>query len=121
VVVTVNGQASAPVSAGIAPGIVELFVLATSSGALPIVTHADYSLVGPASAAQPGEALIAWGTGDCTLPAITVGNANAAVFFAGQVAAGLCQTNFYVPNSIGGPAQLLLSTSMNSYILWVAQ
>src|SRR5580658_8232933 len=101
----------------------ELFVFAASSGALPIVTHANYSLVGPASSglnpAMPGEPLIAWGTGDCTLPAMTVGNANAAVFFAGQVVAGLCQTNFYVPSGLSGPAQLLISTSMNSYILWI--
>lgn len=124
VIVTVNGQASPPVNINIDNDIMEMFVLAESSGALPIVTHADYSLVGPASAglkpAKPGEALIAWGTGDCTLPAITVGNANAAVFFSGRVAAGLCQTNFYVPNGLSGPAQMLISTSMNSYILWVA-
>ncbi|MGC9951018.1 MAG: hypothetical protein ABSF64_32045 [Bryobacteraceae bacterium] len=123
VVVTVNGQASPPVSVATAAAVMELFLLATPSGALPIVTHADYSLVGPGSAglnpAKPGEALIAWGTGDCTLPAITVGNASATVFFSGRVAAGLCQTNFYVPNSLSGPAQLQVSTSMNSYILWV--
>jgi uncharacterized protein (TIGR03437 family) len=124
VIATVNGQASPPVTVGIGGGIMELFLFAAPTGALPIVTHADYSLVGPASAgltpARPGEALIAWGTGDCTTPAIALGNTNATVFFSGQVAAGLCQTNFYVPNSLSGPAQLLLSTSINSYILWAA-
>jgi uncharacterized protein (TIGR03437 family) len=124
VIVTLSSQASPPVSVGIGAGIMELFLFPTSSGALPIVTHADYSLVGPASAglspAKPGEPVIAWGTGDCALPAITIGSSNATVFFSGQVAAGLCQTNFYVPNDIGGPARLLLSTSMNSYVLWAA-
>jgi uncharacterized protein (TIGR03437 family) len=125
VIVTVNGQASPPATVNIETGVMELFVSAASSGALPIVTHADYGLVGPGSEglnpAKPGEALIAWGTGDCTLPGITVGNAKAAVFFSGQVGAGLCQTNFYVPNGLSGPLQMLVSTSPNSYILWVAQ
>jgi uncharacterized protein (TIGR03437 family) len=124
VVVTVSGQAAAPVSAAIGADIMELFLFATSSGDLPVVTHADYSLVGPGSMglkpAQPGEALIAWGTGNCANPAISLGGASAAVFFSGPVAAGLCQTNFYLPDGLGGPAQLQISTSMNSYILWIA-
>lgn len=124
VIVTVNGQASPPVSVGIGAGIMELFLFATPSADLPIVTHADYSLVGPASAglnpAKSGEALIAWSTGDCTPPVITIGSSNAQVLYSGQAAAGLCQTNFVVPNGLGAPAQLLLSTSMNSYILWAA-
>lgn len=124
VTVTVSGQASAPVNVAIGAGVTELFEFVPPSGVLPIVTHADYTLVGPGSAgltpAKAGEALSAWGTGDCTAPAITTGGAAATVFFTGRVAAGLCQSNFYVPDGLSGPAQLLLSTSMNSYILWVA-
>ena len=124
VIVTVDGQASPAANVNIKAGIMELFLFTLSSGTLPIVTHSDYSLVGPASSgltpANPGEALIAWGTGDCTPPAITVGTASAAVFFSGQVAAGLCQVNFYVPNGLSGANPFQVSTSMSSYTLWVA-
>ena len=41
-----------------------------------IITHADYTLAGPAAAgmvpAKPGETVIAWGTGDCSTPVVTV-------------------------------------------------
>ena len=71
-----------------------------------MITHADYSLVGPSSAglipAQPGEAVIAWGTRDCVNPTITVEGKAASVLFSGSVESGLCQINFLVPSGSSG-------------------
>jgi uncharacterized protein (TIGR03437 family) len=124
VVVTVNGQASTPVTVNIASGIMELFSFASSGGSLPVITHADYSLVGPASAglvpAQPGEEVVAWGTGDCASPAITVAGNQAPVLYSGTAEAGLCQLNFSVPGGSSGQSQLKISTSLNAYTLSVA-
>jgi uncharacterized protein (TIGR03437 family) len=124
VVVTVDGQASTPVTADIASGILELFISASAGGPLPVITHADYSLVGPSSAglipAQPGEAVIAWGTGDCLSPAITVNGTVAPVLSSGNVGPGLCQLNFSVPSGWSGESELKISTSPNVYTLWVA-
>lgn len=125
VIVTVSGQASNPVSVAVAKGIMMVFQFTSSAGTLPIITHADYSLVGPASAdlvpAKPNETLIAWGTGDCAAPGVTVGGTTAKVAFSGRVTAGLCQINFVVPNSPAGSNQLKFSTSSNLYNLWVSQ
>ena len=107
VVVTVGGQASLPVTVGIASGILELFV----------ITHADYSLVGPSSPAQPGEELIAWGTGDCATPTIAASGRAATVIFSGRVEPGLCQLNFLVPNGLSGASQLTISNSPSVYAL----
>jgi uncharacterized protein (TIGR03437 family) len=124
VVVTVAGLASQPASVAIAGGVIELFGFTSSAGPLPILTHADYSLVGPVSAgltpAKPNETVIAWGTGDCSGPSLTVGGTPATVVFSGRVAPGLCQINFVVPNSPTGSNQLKLSTSPNLYSLWVS-
>jgi uncharacterized protein (TIGR03437 family) len=125
VVVTVDGQASTPVTVNIASGILELFNFASSAGSLPVITHADYSLVGPSSAglnpSQPGEAVIAWGTGDCLSPAITVDGKAAPVLSSERVEAGLCQLNFLVPSGSSGESQLKISTSPNIYTLSVAR
>lgn len=124
VVVTAAGLASQPASVAIAGGVIELFGFTSSAGPLPILTHADYSLVGPVSAgltpAKPNETVIAWGTGDCSGPGLTVGGTPATVVFSGRVAPGLCQINFVVPNSPTGSNQLKLSTSPNLYSLWVS-
>ena len=124
VVVTVDGQVSTPATVNIASGILELFAFASSGGSLPLITHADYSEVGPSSAglipAQPGEAVIAWGTGDCLSPTITVDGQVAPVLSSGSVEAGLCQLNFSVPSGLSGESQLKISTSPNVYILSVA-
>jgi uncharacterized protein (TIGR03437 family) len=124
VVVTVDGEASTPVTVKIASGILELFSAASSGGSLPLITHADYSLVGPSSAglipAKPGEVVIAWGTGDCLSPAITVDGKAAPVLSSGRVAAGLCQLNFSLPIGPSGESQLKISTSPNVYTLAVA-
>ncbi len=123
VVVTANGFSSQPVSVAIKPGIMELFTFSAGSNTLPIVTHADYSLVGPSSAglmpASSGETVIAWGTGDCTTPTISVGSASASVVFSGRVEPGLCQINFTIPQGVSGAAELNLSSSMSAYILSV--
>jgi uncharacterized protein (TIGR03437 family) len=123
VVVTVNGQASPPVTVSIGSGILELFTFASSGGSLPVITHSDYSLVGPGSAgltpAKPGETVIAWGTGNCVSPAITVDGASAPVLYSGMVEAGLCQVNFQVASQARGQSQLRLSTSPNTYTLAV--
>jgi uncharacterized protein (TIGR03437 family) len=124
VVVTVDGQASAPVTVNIASGILELFNFASSAGSLPVITHADYSLVGPSSAglipAQPGEAVTGWGTGDCLSPTITEDGQAAPVLYSGMEEAGLCQLNFLVASGASGGSQLKISTSPNVYTLWVA-
>lgn len=124
VVVTVDGQTSQPAMVSIANGIMELFGFTSSVGPLPIITHADSSLVGPNSAglvpAGPGETVVAWGTGDCSSPTLTAGGERAAVTFSGRVAPGLCQLNFVVPTALRGSNQLTVSTSLNPYVLWVA-
>jgi uncharacterized protein (TIGR03437 family) len=123
VAVTVGGQTSPVVKVNVAPGVMELFGFTSAAGPLPIVTHSDYSLVGPASAgltaARPGETLIAWGTGDCTAPAIAVGRTSPGVTFSGRVAPGLCQINFTVPDGLTGANPLTMSTSTVSYTLWI--
>lgn len=125
VVVSVDGQASQPVGVTVTSGILEIFQFTSSAGPLPIITHADYSLVGPASAslipAKPNEAVIAWATGDCVTPAVSVGGASSAVAFSGRVGPGLCQINFVVPNDPTGSNQLRMSTSPNTYNLWISQ
>jgi uncharacterized protein (TIGR03437 family) len=124
VVVTVDGQASPPATINIGSGIMELFSFASNGVSLPEITHADYSLVGPGSAglipAQPGEEVIAWGTGDCSSPAITLNGNVAAVLSSARVGPGLCQLNFLVPIGASGESQLKISTSPNVYTLSVA-
>jgi uncharacterized protein (TIGR03437 family) len=85
-----------------------------------VITHADYSLVGPSSPAQPGEEVVAWGTGDCASPTITVAGNAAPVLYSGMAETGLCQLNFPVPRGTSGPSQLQISTSLNAYTLSVA-
>ena len=123
VTVTVSGLTPAPATITIAPGILDLFSFTEVSGQLPVVTHADYSLVGPATSgfkpAQRGETVIAWGTGDCSSPSLTVGGVRVSVAFSGRVEAGLCQTNFAVPSSASGPV-VLKTSSASSWTLWVA-
>jgi uncharacterized protein (TIGR03437 family) len=118
VVVTVDGQPSTPLTVNIASGIMELFT--SSGGSLPLITHADYSLVGPGSPARPGEAVVAWGTGDCSSPAITVNGSVAPVLSSERADPGLCQLNFLVPTGASGESPLKISTSPNVYTLWVA-
>ena len=101
-----------------------------------VATHLNYSLVGPASLypgattpAAPGETIIVYGTGFgippaanlasgsaaqsgqySTLPACTVGAANAPVGFAGLVGPGLVQLNLTVPSSAPGQDDPIVCT-----------
>ena len=117
------------VNNGLSSGMVAVQVQAvapaffTSDGTHSAATHADGSLIGPASTstpgatpAKPGETIILYGTGFgqtnpaipdgmlvtkalplVTLPTITIGGTSANVAFAGLVAAGLYQINVVVP------------------------
>jgi probable HAF family extracellular repeat protein len=125
-VVTVNNQESAAINVSVASGVLELFNFTSSAGQLPITTHSDYSLVGPATAglvpAKPNETVIAWATGDCATPTIAVNATAANVLFSGSVAPGLCQINFVIPSTVSaGNDTMRISSSPNSYNLWVAQ
>jgi uncharacterized protein (TIGR03437 family) len=114
-----------PFNVAITSGIMEIFQFATSEGTLPIITHADYGLVGPGSAglapAKPNETVIAWATGDCSTPIVTVGGVSATVAFSGRVGPGLCQINFVTPNGAVGSTQLTISTSPSMYTLWTSE
>jgi uncharacterized protein (TIGR03437 family) len=124
VVVNVNGVATPPTTIQIAPGKMNLFVSQSAAGQLPIVTHTDYTMVGPDAAqlvpAKPGETVVGWGTGDCGTSAITVGGTRANVVFSGLVGPGLCQVNFIVPDQLSGSTSVVLSSSPNTYTLWVS-
>jgi len=126
VVVTVGTQTSSPTNVAVASGILELFQFTSLAGTLPIITHADYSLVGPPSAglvpAEPSETVIVWATGDCSTPVVTVGGSPAVVTFSGRVEPGLCQINFVVPGvALVGSDPLSISSSPNTYDLWISQ
>lgn len=126
VLLTVNGVDSQPVNVAISSGMEELFSYNLGgSGLLPVLTHQDYSLVGPGIAgfvpAKPGEPLIAWGTGECSNPTLMVGGKAAQILFAGRVAPGLCQTNFVVPDDVSGNTTLTIPPDPTNYILTVSQ
>lgn len=120
VVVSANGQ-DATATMNLSAAASELFAANLPGGALPVVTHADYSLIGPPTAglrtASPGDTVMAWGTGKCTGPVIQIGGKSAKILFAQRVASGLCQTNFVVPEGLGGMQTLTLAGS--SYFLWL--
>ncbi len=126
VVVTVDGKSSQPVSVAIVAGTMAIFEFTSSEGILPMITHPDSTLVGPASAglvpAAPNETVAAMGTGDCTTPVVTVGGSSAEVVASERVAPGLCQISFVVPaDSPAGSNPLGFSTSPKSYDLWVSR
>jgi hypothetical protein len=79
-----------------------------------------YSSSAGLAPAQPGEEVVAWGTGDCSTPTVMAGGKTANVIFSGRVEAGLCQVNFLIPSGVSGENQLTISTSPNVYTLWVA-
>lgn len=138
VVVTVNGQQAAPYSVTITDESLELFqfVAPASDGSapplvLPVITHADYSLVGPLAystqllkltPAKAGEIIILWGTG-CkmtTNPVVSINGTPAQLLFAGITGLGLCQLNIVVPpDTPSGIASLTLPDPAPSYKLAV--
>ena len=125
VVVTAGGLASAPVSVSVSSGVMELFGIQSLAGPLPLITHANAGLIGPAITglvpAKPNETVVAWGTGNCSTPVVTLAGSNALVTYSGSTVPGLCQVNFQVPKSAAtGNNSLRLSTSPNLYTLWVS-
>jgi len=125
VVVTANGIVSQPAIIQVSGGVMELFSFAPAPGlSLPLITHADYTLVGPTAEglvpAYPGETVVAWGTGDCSDPATAVGGLPAIVVYAGRSSPGVCQFNFIIPASAVGSATLTLSSSPHTYTLAIA-
>jgi uncharacterized protein (TIGR03437 family) len=120
VVVTSAGMASAPFSAQAQAISLSFFVF--NGGPYVVATHADGSLVGPASLyaglttpAAPGESIVLYANGFgavspsvtpgsatqagtlTTLPMIQIGGIGATVQFAGLVSPGLFQFNVVVP------------------------
>jgi uncharacterized protein (TIGR03437 family) len=92
--------------------------LFTSDGDVIIAQHADFSPVGTASPAKPGETIIVYGSGFgltspaidngqvlsavstlIALPVFRIGGVNVQPSFAGMTAAGLYQFNITVPAS----------------------
>lgn len=123
-VVAVDGKVSSVATVAIKPASLGIFSFPGATGdTLPLVTHADYSLVGPAvdglRPARPGEVVLIWGTGTCANPSVTVAGQPAAVQFAGRVAPGVCQINAAVPQGPSGSAVLQVSSSAAQYTLWV--
>jgi len=123
VVVVRNGEASAPVSATVAPYAPALFL---SNGAPIIQRHPDLDLISASNPAQPGDVLIIFmtGIGDLSnapasgsgapgsppatakiLPTATIGGVAAPVLFAGLAPGfvGLGQVNIRVPETLAAP------------------
>jgi uncharacterized protein (TIGR03118 family) len=116
VVVTNNGLASASVNATLQQFSPGLFVV--QPGKYIVATHANGTLVAPATPADYGETITLWGTGfgptnppsdgqviTAPVPSanpvtITIGGAQATVTFAGLTSAGLYQINVQVPAAI---------------------
>lgn len=61
--VTYNGQTSPMATATVVQSNFGVFAVNQAGSGAGIVTYADYSLVSPAKAANPGDTLILWGTG----------------------------------------------------------
>ena len=112
VVVTVGGKSSPTFTLPISAQALGIFQFASGGVLLPVATHADFKIVGPASAgltpAASGETLILFCTGwnpGATNPLITVGGANATVaYYGASSSTGLCQINFVVPANLGAGA-----------------
>ena len=81
----------------------------TLGGVYVAALHADYSLVGAALPAKPGEIILLYGTGfgPANPVQITIGGVTAPVAFAGLVSPGLYQFNVTVPNLPNGDAAVL--------------
>ena len=133
VVVTNNGVTSASFTAQAQTLSTSFFVF--DGGPYVAATHADGTLLGPASLypgsttpAAPGETIVLYANGFgqtstpviggsiaqsgtlSTLPVITIGGAMAAVQFAGLVSPGEFQFNVVVPGSLGNGDQAITAT-----------
>lgn len=127
VVVTNNGTRSTSITAPLQAAAPAFF----TAGKYPVATHANGSLVGPASLlagatpAQAGEVISLYGTGfgptnpavDGLLvsspaslvatPAVTIAGTPAVVSFSGRTSAGLDQLNVVVPDLPAGSASII--------------
>ncbi len=99
---TTGGKTSNVASVRLAPTSPAMFS-ADYSGAGPgMITHADYSMVGPAAPARRGEIVLLWLTGlgrNKPAPQVLIGGVPAEVLFAGEHPQfpGLYQMNVRVP------------------------
>ena len=121
ITVSYNGQTSAPAPITVVPSSFGVFSVNQQGSGPGIVTFADYSLVGSAKAANPGDTLLIWGTGlgavsgneaNGPLPGnltsisanVFVGGVQATVTYKGRsgCCAGLDQIGFVVPQGVTG-------------------
>jgi uncharacterized protein (TIGR03437 family) len=135
IVVTSGGVSSAPFPANLQAAAPSFPLLGGTS--YVVATHADYSLVGPASLSVPGYTFTPARTGETivlyafglglptttivngastqsgslpTLPQIQIGGAAATVTFAGVISPGLYQLNVIIPgNAQSGDNKLILT------------
>jgi uncharacterized protein (TIGR03437 family) len=128
VVATVNGVRSPTFTVKINPQALGIFQFSLAGGQLPVATHADYSVIGPAtsglSPARAGETIIIWCTGwnpGAAKPSVTIGGSAAEVKYYGPSGgfAGLCQINAVVPGAtVSGPNRLTVD-SLGPFPLWI--
>jgi uncharacterized protein (TIGR03437 family) len=132
VVVTHDGQVSAPVQANLEANAPGFFGYASGSNLFAAAVHLNGSVVGDPSAvagtaaAKPGETIEIFGTGFAPstagtvnvpvaalspAPVITIGGQQAVVTFGGIVGPGLYQVNVTVPNLTPGGYPVLVSVN----------
>jgi uncharacterized protein (TIGR03437 family) len=119
--VTFNGQTSAPAPITVVRNNIGMFTVNSQGSGDGIVTHADYSLVTPSSAANPSEIVILWATGlgpvtfdetgaapggDLTnVPLeVFIGGKSASVLYRGRntCCSSLDQINVQIPQGVTG-------------------
>ena len=129
VVVTAGGKTSAAFIITLQPQqALGIFQFVSGSSQLPVATHADYSVIGPASVglkpAQNGETIILWCTGwntGAANPDIAIGGKPASVAYYGPSGGigGLCQINVVVPLGLTpGPDNMVVG-SLAPLTLWI--
>jgi uncharacterized protein (TIGR03437 family) len=111
-----SGTAINAVMSDVSPA---LFLLPAGTGKFPVITHADYSLVGPVDLmpgltrpASPGETIVLWGTGFSATGklSVSISGQPGTISFAGVVSPGLYQINVKVPNLPSGNAALTVDS-----------
>jgi uncharacterized protein (TIGR03437 family) len=127
VIVTVNGRGTEPYLITIAASALGIFQFRHETLILPVATHADYSLIGPAEInlkpATTQETIILWCTGwnpGAAMPTITIGGALASVAYYGAAGArGLCQINVTIPERLPAGGNDLTVASLPSMKLFL--
>ena len=130
IVVVNDGKVSQHLQAVVQEQVPRLFTFSLNGELLPVVTHADGSVVTPESPAKAGEILVAFLTGVAITPQpadgeaasadpisytvepaeVTVGGASATTLFSGATAGfvGLIQINFQLPTTLPAGSRLEL-------------